>query len=453
MIAGDRSLRGRVSGRARAILRPPPSAPGSKGRIAFYGPLPPAKTGIATYDRAVLEGLDRIGARARVPMDVVWPISHRDVAQAHTYLLGVFQMGNNVEFHLDIYRLIWQVPALVVLHDLALDDFVRGLQTKGDPLGFIAAREASAMKVNLHDPDALRNEPLREPWVASVARRARGIIVHSDFCRRYLEDAGCRTPVFVVPHPAVEPQGAFVAARPRARALRAPLEAVGVRTLVVAPGDLNAAKRLDSLIKAVASLDPSVGVAFVGRRIEGFDLEPLVEVARLGDRAVIAPDVSDEDFLAWLEAADVVVDLRFPHRGEVSGSLARAMQAGKPTIVSATGTYLDVPDDAVLRVAPGPTDPGELAARIRALADDPDLRARVGASAAAHVEEQRSAEATANGYAAAIGATLELVRDPSRAVLGRWAKSLADIGVTEDLLAEGYGLAYARALESFKRTP
>jgi hypothetical protein len=46
-----------------------------------------------------------------------------------------------------------------------------------------------------------------------------------------------------------------------------------------------------------------------------------------------------------------------------------------------------------------------------------------------------------------------MVRDPSRKVLGRWAKSLADIGVTEDLLEEGYGLGYARALESFKRTP
>ena len=45
-------------------------------------------------------------------------------------------------------------------------------------------------------------------------------------------------------------------------------------------------------------------------------------------------DLDDADFLAWLAASDVVVDLRHPHRGEVSGSLARAMQAGRPTIVS-----------------------------------------------------------------------------------------------------------------------
>src|SRR6266540_3134466 len=49
-------------------------------------------------------------------------------------------------------------------------------------------------------------------------------------------------------------------------------------------------------------------------------------------------------------AADVAVDLRYPHRGEVSGSLSRSMQVGRPTIVSATGTYLDLPEDVVVRV-------------------------------------------------------------------------------------------------------
>ena len=125
-------------------------------------------------------------------------------------------------------------------------------------------------------------------------------------------------------------------------------------------------------------------------------------------------DVDDADFLGWLAAADVVVDLRFPHRGEVSGSLARAMQAGKPTVVSATGTYLDIPDDCVLRVAAGPADPSELALRLRTLLEDDELRERMGAAAAAHMRELRDGEATAHGYEHAIERTLELVRDPGK---------------------------------------
>jgi len=161
-------------------------------------------------------------------------------------------------------------------------------------------------------------------------------------------------------------------------------------------------------------------------------------------------DVADADFLAWLAAADAVVDLRFPHRGEVSGSLSRAMQAGRPTIVSATGTYLDVPDDAVLRVAPGPTDPAELARVLTRLRDDPGLRERVGAAAAAHVEHLRESEATARGYERAITDTLALVRDPARKAMAIWGKSLVDAGITEEMVAEGYGMEYARALRSFR---
>ena len=185
--------------------RAAPAAPGSVGELVFSGPLPPARTGVATYDRAVLDGLRRIGFFDRHRMDVLWPIEPKHATRLPGYRLGVFELGNNVEFHLEAYRAAFLAQSsLIVLHDLALDDFVRGLRTLGDPLGFMATREAAALRLNLHSPDVVRNEPLREPWCAHVARRARGIIVHSAFCARYLEEAGCRTPVFVVPHPIVE---------------------------------------------------------------------------------------------------------------------------------------------------------------------------------------------------------------------------------------------------------
>jgi glycosyltransferase involved in cell wall biosynthesis len=276
--------------------------------------------------------------------------------------------------------------------------------------------------------------------------------VHSAFCKTYLEEFGCRTPVFVVPHPIVESDAAMRAAGDLGRELRADLGSHGMRSLVVAPGDLNEAKRLDAVLGATRELDESVHVALVGRRIEGFDIDRVVDSARLGERVTLAPDVSDDDFLGWLAAADVVVDLRFPHRGEVSGSLIRAMQAGKSSIVSATGTYLDAPDDAVLRVAPGPTSASELAARIRQLLNDPVLRSKMGDAARAHVDEIRVSEATAKGYEVAIQETLRLVRDPAHKAMGIWGKALADMGVDEADLLGGLGASYARALSTFRGT-
>ncbi len=423
-------------------------------RLGFFAPLPPAPTGVATYSQAVLEGLRRIGFFERQRMDVVWPPEPKHEGLVPWYRLGVYSLGNNVAFHRDLYRFACQSPGLAVLHDLALDDFVRGMKVAGDPLGFVAEREAGRLAPRLHSQDVLRNEPLRMPWAAHVLRRSRGVIVHSEFCRRYIEELGSRTPVFVVPHPVVETEADMERARRHAPSLRAPLEARGAGTVVVAPGDLNEAKQLAALLAAVGLLADDVHVVLVGRRIEGYDVDAEVARSGLGERVVLAPDVSDDEFRGWLCAADVAVDLRFPHRGEVSGSLARAMQAGLPTVVSATGTYLDIADDVVLRVAPGPTDPGEIAATLRRLVDDPALARGMGQAARSRSEELRTSEATARGYERAIVETLGLVRDPIRKAEARWAGALADIGVGEDELRAGYGVGYARALEGFRpQTP
>ena len=446
----------RIAGKVarRVGLRPPlPGRRRTNGRLVFVGPMPPAATGIASYDRAVLDGLGRIGFLERHRTDVLWPVKPHHQRTIGAYDLGIYQLGNNAGFHRLIYRLAVTSPGLVVLHDLALDGLVRALEMAGDPHGLDATREAAALRGRVTDPDMALHEPLRTVWSSAVARAARGIVVHSAFCKRYLEAVGVRTPVFVVPHPVVEGVASIRGAEPRARELRAALEARGARTVVVAPGDINEAKCLPALIEAIAALPHDVHAVLVGRRIAGTDIDAAIADHAVGDRVTVHHDVSDEDFRAWLVAADIAVDLRFPHRGEVSGSLSMAMVAGVPTIVSGTGTYLDIPQDLVVRVAPGPADPAELAQRIRELADDPERRARIGDAAGAHMAALRDSDATAKGYEQAIIATRGIVRDPHRAIIARWAGNLAEVGVDDSLVEQGYGVSYARALESFERTP
>jgi glycosyltransferase involved in cell wall biosynthesis len=399
----------------------------------------------------VIEGLERIGyTKEHHKIQPIWPLEPKHEGTIPWHTMGVYHLGNNVEFHRDIYRHAIQTPGLVVIHDLALDDFVRGMTVNGDPLGFQAEREGLLNEPKLADfEDAVRNPPLRVPFVAHVARRARGIVAHSPFVERYLRAFGCRTPVYVAPHPVVETSEAVRAAERRRSVLRAPLESMGMRTLVGVFGDQNEAKLIDLVLAAVAALPESVHLVLVGRRIEGYDLDAVVQGSGLGGRVSVHSDVTDEDFLGWLCASDVAIDLRFPHRGEVSGSLARAMQCGRATIVSGTGTYLDVPDDFVVHVSPGRVDPAELAAAIRRQVDDPELRTRIGEAARAHVAELARSDATAHVYADAIEGTLALLRDPTRRALARWGGALVDIGVTEETLGWGYGAAYARALDEF----
>jgi glycosyltransferase involved in cell wall biosynthesis len=418
-------------------------------RIAYLSPMPPARTGIASYSKAVLDGLDRIGYSTHA-LEPIWPIEPKHEGTIPWHTMGIYHLGNNVEFHRDIYRHAIQTPGLTVIHDLALDDFVRGMIAAGDPLGHQAMREGLLNAPKLEGfEDAERNEPLRIPFVAHAARRARGIVAHSPFVERYLRAIGCRTPVYVAPHPVVEPAEAVRAAERRRAVVRASLETLGMRSLVVAPGDLNAGKLLDRVLAAVARLPEDVHLVLVGRRIEGYDVDAVVRESGLGGRVSLHTDVSDEEFLEWLCAADVAVDLRYPHRGEVSGSLARAMQCGRATIVSGTGTYLDVPGDRVLHVSAGRVEPQELAAAIDRLHRDEGLRRRIGEAARAHMEMLARSEATARAYAAAIDGTLALLQDPTRRALARWGGALVDLGVTETDLERGYGVSYARALDAF----
>jgi glycosyltransferase involved in cell wall biosynthesis len=420
--------------------------------MAYLSPMPPAKTGIATYSRSVLAGLRRTGFASRVEIDVLWPPKRKHEATLPWYDIGIYHLGNNVGFHRDIYRHCIQTPGLVVLHDLALDDFVRGMLAAGDPLGFSAHREALQLKGRMTSRDAISNEPLRVPWCAQAVRSSRGVIVHSEFGRRYLKEFGCKTPVFVVPHPPVESEAALRradAARAQYRA-RMPSEAVVIGIF----GDLNAAKGIEAILEAAGkiSAQTSVHVQLVGRRIEGYDVDAVVERSGRRNITTLATDVEDGEFLARMFASDIVVDLRYPHRGEVSGSLARALQAGRAAVVSATGTYLDLPDDVVRRIEGGPPRASELAEVLGTLAADEAGRRSLGERAREHMRALAREDATARGYEQAITETLALLKDPARRALARWAGALLDCGVSEEAMHEGFGLSYMQALSGFARS-
>jgi glycosyltransferase involved in cell wall biosynthesis len=158
------------------------------------------------------------------------------------------------------------------------------------------------------------------------------------------------------------------------------------------------------------------------------------------------PNVSDDDFLSWLCAFDVLVNLRFPHRGETSGSLVRALHVGVPTIVSGVGTYLEVPDDVVRHIPAGPPDPVDLAEAVDDLAGDADRRARMRERARAYAETELAPTATAAVYEAAVQEVLTEQEDPYRRAMTRWAECLSGVGVDADDVDLGFGTRYADAL-------
>ena len=410
-------------------------------KVVFLSPLPPAETGIATYAAAVLGGMRDTGFASLHDVEPLWPVPADVDDRVGASDVAVYQLGNNVEFHGAIYRTAVWHPGVVVIHDLALDGLMYGLGVERSPLAEPARAEAIAAA----PPGAELDYPLGVPWCAQVVRRARAVIVHSRYAENYLRRIGCRTPIVIAPHPLVEAEDEIDRARPRGVALRAQ---VGGREEIVVgiAGDLNASKGIDELLEALGSVRSSVRVVLVGRVTPHWDVRSVLRHSGVADRVTVVANPPDEDFLAWLSAFDILVNLRNPHRGETSGSLVRALHVGVPTIVSAVGTYLEVPKDVVVTIPPGPPDPAALAAAVERLAEHADERAAMGARARSYAREAFAPRATATAYAHAIEGVLALRADPSRAALARWAWALRSEGVRPRDVRRGFGLRFAEAL-------
>jgi glycosyltransferase involved in cell wall biosynthesis len=328
----------------------------------------------------------------------------------------------------------------VVLHDLAIDGLIWGLGEVKSPLAAPARAEAMLAA----RAGAATDDPLAIPWCAQLVRRAHAVIVHSVFAKSYLEGIGCRTPIAVAPHPVVERDADVDRARGRRETMRARVGDAD-EILVGVAGDLNATKGIQQLLEAFPLIRSKVRLVLVGRKA-GWDLDAAIRASGVDDHVTVIRDVQDDEFLAWLCAFDVLVNVRYPHRGETSGSLVRALHAGTPSIVSGVGTYLEVPDDVVVRIAPGVPDRAELASAIDRLAGDPTRRRQMGERAQRFAREELTPARAAAVYLGAIADVLAFEADPARTALARWAGALREMGVAPHHVERGFGVAYADAL-------
>jgi glycosyltransferase involved in cell wall biosynthesis len=106
--------------------------------------------------------------------------------------------------------------------------------------------------------------------------------------------------------------------------------------------------------------------------------------------------VTLDDFVRHLCAADVVLGLRFPSHGEMSGALVRALGVGRTVLVTAGTPVADeFPEGVVVPVGPGPRQEDELVATLGHLLARPALRETIGGLARAHVLAHHDLAATA----------------------------------------------------------
>lgn len=210
--------------------------------------------------------------------------------------------------------------------------------------------------------------------------------------------------------PAVIPNGVACEVAPEAaKGARSELGLSQSEALVAHVGNIRPGKGHDTLIDTAIELSSRRnGIRFVSIGVEKHagDLDRVRgRVAEAGLEHTVRFLGRRADALSFVAACDV-----FVNPSDVEGlpvAILEAMSLAKPIVATAVGGVPSVIRDGETGILVEPGDPAALAKGIERLLDDPDLRARLGASAQRLVADEFGLERMVRAYEATYRNVLE----------------------------------------------
>lgn len=409
-------------------------------RLAWFTPLPPARSGVAAYNAELLPRLARDHA-----IDVFvdqgecdpgpWrTFSAHDFIWRHArspYELVVYQLGN-ATCHAYMWPYVTRYQGLVVLHDAQLhhvrartllkacryDDYRAEFQ-HNHPAA--PADVAEFVIAGLEGPVYYY-----WPMLRTVIESARLLAVHNGRVAADLEDQCSRTAVMAIRMGVTESTP-----RSTARSVVRGRHGISPEALVFAAfGRLTPEKRIVQALKGLKSLLPYAPEArflLVGEPAEYFDVAKIAADLGVADRVTLTGFVADTEIADYLAAADVCLCLRWPTARETSASWLRCLAAGRPTVVTDLAHTVDVPTldprtSTILGAGSGARaepvaisidildEEHSLKLALRWLAQDPALRHELSQRGRAYWEQHHTIDLMVEDYRAALARAVTLPR-------------------------------------------
>jgi glycosyltransferase involved in cell wall biosynthesis len=359
-------------------------------RLAWFSPVPPTRTGVASYTAELVPLLQRALAIDCYPEsrahDFVWQYRRAP------YDLVVYQLGN-APYHDYIWPYVVAYPGLVVLHDPRLH------QARARQLLSQKRLDHYRHEFWFDHPDTPRDfveyaiEGLGGPiyyfWpmIRVLMKTARAVGVHNERVADELRTSFPEAIVRSVPL-GKAPFRSSAAARQETRADAGLSDAAIVYAVF---GKLTAEKRIGPILRAFASTvrdGIDAWLWLVGDAAEYPSLGAELRQLAIAERVRVTGYVSDEAIGTYLEATDVCLCLRWPTALETSGSWLHCLAAGRATVITDLAHLVDVPtiDPRHYRTsAAGPVEGSHwreaVAVRIDLLDEDQALRAAMRALA------------------------------------------------------------------------
>lgn len=385
-------------------------------RIAYCSPVNPTHSGISDYSEELLPYLGQY-FDITLYVDPQLTPSNPAIAQhltvraltqlgtdhqARPYDAILYHMGNSPA-HTHIWEAAQHVPGVVVLHDLVLHHFMLQyhavhrndspayLRLAEDCYGEAGRHVGHRMLRGIFD-DAVFAMPLCQP----VLERAQLLISHSQYVADAVHGITPQLPTAVVP------MGVPVLPLADARVWRAQLGLGDDAFILASFGHVNPYKRVDQMLRTIRTLRQA-GVnahyIIVGSVSPAVSLPTLVRRTNTQGAVHVTGYVSASEFNAYVALADVCINLRHPTAGETSASLLRLLAAAKPTLITASGSFLEIPDTAAVHIPLDASERDMLSHTAYLLYRSPQLRQTLANNARTYVTTTHTLAQSAATYA------------------------------------------------------
>jgi glycosyltransferase involved in cell wall biosynthesis/SAM-dependent methyltransferase len=370
-------------------------------RVAFFSPLPPARSGIADYSEALIESLKPL-----VELEIFsGPQQSYDPGR---FDVALYHVGNNGH-HAFVYEAALRHPGVVVMHESNLHHLIADITIKrGDWDAYVRECEYEGGPAALAFAERVRKLEIGPDYegVAMTKRilaASRGVVVHSRFMRDEMLAAGFTGPTAVIPH------GAWIPQADR-NGFRHKLGLDEATPLVGIFGFLKPYKRITESLRAfrrLLRLMPNVKMILVGEPHPEFPVESMIRSMGLSANVRVLGFAPIEDFVGYLGACDIVLNLRFPTVGESSGTLLRSLGLGKAVMVSEVGSFQEFPDDVCLKVPVGSREEDILFEYLNLLVSRPEVAQALGERARDYVARECNWATVARQYAGFLDAVVQ----------------------------------------------
>lgn len=342
-------------------------------KIAWFTPFS-RKSGISKYSQSITNALvkncevDLWVAETTDLLQTELKVFHyhfnEDLPQKlKEYDFIVYNMGDHLYFHKDIYEISKKVKSIVILHDFVMHHFFVGyyLIHKMDSNAYVREMErlygVNGRKIAIDSINGSRTtvweteEVINYPLFEKAIEGAMGVICHSQYLAGKV-NKNFLGPFTVIYHP-------FYSYEQLPIVNQTSKSNLGIsedKILMVTIGHVNPNKRMDKVINILGEhKDFAEKVIYIvigpHEHVQYYSqLQSLVEKYNLQDSVKFLGYQPDNILFAYMANADIFVNLRFPAMEGASWSLVEQLYFGKPIIVSDIGFYSELPDDCVMKI-------------------------------------------------------------------------------------------------------